>query len=162
SPAWQLAGALLFLTHSILDGCDGELARLKFLESPAGAALDFWGDNIVHSAVFGCMAAGWSLDASAIWPLGLGAVVVGSTLAAAATLHGDTAAAAPRASAVGSIVDALSNRSFIYLIAILAAFGRAWWFLVPAAIGTPAFVGLALMARRVRREEGATPARPAG
>ncbi|HVQ78134.1 MAG TPA: CDP-alcohol phosphatidyltransferase family protein, partial [Candidatus Binatia bacterium] len=47
SPAWQLAGALLFLTHSILDGCDGELARLKFLESPAGAALDFWGDNIV-------------------------------------------------------------------------------------------------------------------
>ena len=33
SPTWQVAGALLFLTHSILDGCDGELARLKFLES---------------------------------------------------------------------------------------------------------------------------------
>ena len=36
APAFQLAGALLFLTHSILDGCDGELARLKFLESPLG------------------------------------------------------------------------------------------------------------------------------
>ena len=30
---WQTAGALLFLLHSIVDGCDGELARLKFQES---------------------------------------------------------------------------------------------------------------------------------
>ena len=39
-PALQLAGAALFLLHSILDGCDGELARLKFHESRFGAALD--------------------------------------------------------------------------------------------------------------------------
>src|SRR5437773_750635 len=51
-PALQLAGAALFLLHSILDGCDGELARLKFHESRFGAALDFWGDNAVHVAVF--------------------------------------------------------------------------------------------------------------
>ncbi|HEY7040948.1 MAG TPA: CDP-alcohol phosphatidyltransferase family protein, partial [Methylomirabilota bacterium] len=38
-PLTQVIGSLLFLTHSILDGCDGELARLKFLESPAGARL---------------------------------------------------------------------------------------------------------------------------
>src|SRR5712671_2689653 len=47
-PLLQVTGSLLFLTHSILDGCDGELARLKFLESPGGARLDFWGDNLVH------------------------------------------------------------------------------------------------------------------
>src|SRR5262245_1671305 len=29
----QTIGALLFLAHSILDGCDGEIARLKFQES---------------------------------------------------------------------------------------------------------------------------------
>ena len=57
-PLQQIAGSLLFLTHSILDGCDGELARLKFQESPTGARLDFWGDNLVHVAVFGCMAGG--------------------------------------------------------------------------------------------------------
>ena len=28
-----------------LDGCDGELARLKFKESRWGGLLDFWGDN---------------------------------------------------------------------------------------------------------------------
>ena len=38
-PLYQVAGALLFLAHSILDGCDGELARLKFLESRWGAVL---------------------------------------------------------------------------------------------------------------------------
>ena len=54
-PALQFTGALLFLLHSILDGCDGELARLKFQESRFGGVLDFWGDNVVHSAVFASM-----------------------------------------------------------------------------------------------------------
>ena len=39
-PALQTVGALLFLLHSILDGCDGELARLKFQESRFGGVLD--------------------------------------------------------------------------------------------------------------------------
>ena len=42
-----------------------ELARLKFLESRTGAILDFWGDNVVHVAVFSCMAIGWSVHAAA-------------------------------------------------------------------------------------------------
>ena len=60
-------------------------------------------------------------------------------------------APAAGASTARSVVDALSNRSFIYFIAVLAAFGRAWWFLVPAAVGTPVFVGLARWSRRGRR-----------
>src|SRR5947209_18714202 len=84
SPAYQLVGALLFLTHSILDGCDGELARLKFMESARGAILDFWGDNLVHIAVFTCMAIGLSVTREATWPLALGALTVVATLGAAA------------------------------------------------------------------------------
>ena len=75
-PLLQIVGSLLFLTHSILDGCDGELARLKFQESPSGARLDFWGDNLVHVAVFGCMAGGWTLAAASLWPLLLGALAI--------------------------------------------------------------------------------------
>ena len=56
----QTIGALLFLAHSILDGCDGELARLKFEESRWGGVLDFWGDNVVHVVIFACMGVGWS------------------------------------------------------------------------------------------------------
>ena len=33
-------GALLFQIHSTLDGCDGEIARAKYLESDLGAKLD--------------------------------------------------------------------------------------------------------------------------
>ena len=33
-------GAILFQLHSVLDGCDGEIARAKYLESPSGQRLD--------------------------------------------------------------------------------------------------------------------------
>src|SRR3990170_1098930 len=66
-PLYQLTGALLLLAHSILDGCDGELARLKFEESRLGSLLDFWGDNVVHVAVMACIAIGWSLAIPAAW-----------------------------------------------------------------------------------------------
>ena len=52
----HLLGAILFWLHSVLDGCDGELARLKFAESRWGGLIDFWGDNVVHSAVFSAIA----------------------------------------------------------------------------------------------------------
>jgi 1L-myo-inositol 1-phosphate cytidylyltransferase / CDP-L-myo-inositol myo-inositolphosphotransferase len=143
APGWQLAGALLFLLHSILDGCDGEIARLKFLESPGGAALDFWGDNTVHVAVFGCMGVGWSLSAHSAWPLAVAALAVASTLAAAfveAPRMVRPSAAAPPRSAGARTTDALANRDFIYLIVALSAFGKAAWFIVFVAIGTPIFV----------------------
>lgn len=143
APGWQVAGALLFLLHSILDGCDGEIARLKFLESPGGAALDFWGDNTVHVAVFGCMGIGWSLSAHSVWPLAVGALAVASTLAAAfveAPRMVSLSGAAPPRSAGAKAADALANRDFIYVIVALSAFGKAGWFIIFVAIGTPIFV----------------------
>jgi phosphatidylglycerophosphate synthase len=150
-PGWQVAGALLFLVHSILDGCDGEIARLKFLESPGGAALDFWGDNSVHVAVFGCMAAGWSLSANSAWPLAVGAVAIVSALSAAFVVAPrmvrPSAVAVPR-SAGAKTADALANRDFIYLIVALSVFGKGAWFIVFVAIGTPIFVLVRLWADR--------------
>jgi len=140
-PLQQLVGSLLFLTHSILDGCDGELARLKFQESPTGARLDFWGDNLVHVAVFGCMAAGWSMADASLWPWLLGALAITGTAASAYLVaHRDGGAAA--AGPPGRLADAVANRDFIYLVLVLACFGRAHWFLVPVALGTPIFMML--------------------
>jgi phosphatidylglycerophosphate synthase len=154
-PAWQVAGALLFLAHSILDGCDGELARLKFLESPGGAMLDFWGDNLVHVAVFACMAVGWSLETEGLWPLGLGAVAVASTLGAASAMSRKTMrdeGVGPDMTLRERIADALAHRDFIYVVVFLAAWGRAWWFLPIASVGTPLFL-LLLWAPFPRRSE---------
>jgi hypothetical protein len=42
------------------------------------------------------------------------------------------------------ILDAASRRDFIYLVVILALFGKSNWFLVLAAVGAPIFCLLLL------------------
>jgi len=154
SPASQLVGALLFLAHSILDGCDGELARLKFIESRRGAILDFWGDNFVHVAVFGCIAAGCSLATGAAWPLALGAVTIASGLGSAACVFRRTTldvVPGAGASRTDRLTEAFAHRDFIYLVVVLSAFGRADVFLILASVGTPIFLLLLLWVGAARR-----------
>ena len=161
-----MIGGLLFLLHSILDGCDGELARLKFQESRSGGTLDFWGDNIVHMAVFGAMGLGLARSTGRHWPLVCGATAVAATAASAffvyrRTMTGRkdgplfTSVAVHQETTISRIADALSRRDFIYLVLILSAFGLADWFVVSSAIAVPAFF-LALVAvawndRRIAR-----------
>jgi phosphatidylglycerophosphate synthase len=148
-PALQVVGAMLFVLHSIVDGCDGELARLRLQESRWGGVLDFWGDNVVHCAVFAAIAVGWSLSEGARWPLIFGVAAVTGTLASAgfaylATMRGPregplfTAVTNSEAPA-SKIVNALARRDFIYLVLALSLFGKANWFLVLAAVGAPLF-----------------------
>jgi 1L-myo-inositol 1-phosphate cytidylyltransferase / CDP-L-myo-inositol myo-inositolphosphotransferase len=157
SAAYQLAGALLFLTHSIVDGCDGELARLEFRESRVGALLDFWGDNLVHVAIFGAIAVGWSVQAGTVWPLIVGAVSIASTLGTAVVVGryaiGD-AKLGNAPSLASRLVDTLAHRDFIYVVVGLAAIGKASWFLVLSAAGTPLFLLLfAVSSAAVRDSE---------
>ncbi len=161
----EIAGAVLFLLHSILDGCDGELARLKFQESRWGGVLDFWGDNVVHAAVFAAMAVGWARLAGAAWPLVLGASAVAGTLASALFVYRRTMAGAkspegPLYTSVATqeptplsrLADALSRRDFIYLVLILSALGKARWFLALAAAGAPLYLlALVVIATGERR-----------
>lgn len=54
----MLFGALLSVSASILDGCDGEVARLKLQESDFGCWLDTMCDNLYYLFVFGGMGIG--------------------------------------------------------------------------------------------------------
>jgi phosphatidylglycerophosphate synthase len=159
-PLLQTVGALLFLAHSILDGCDGELARLKFQQSRWGGILDFWGDNVVHVAIFACMGVGWSLAERALWPLWLGAAAVLGTLGSAGFVYwrlmrvkdgGDTlftsVSDAPERP-LTRLLDSASRRDFIYLVILLALFGRSSWFVALAGIGAPVYFFLVLLAAR--------------
>ncbi len=151
----QLAGALLFLLHSMLDGCDGELARLKFMASRLGGTLDFWSDNLVHMAVFACMGIGWGLASAVPWPFLLAAGAVGGTLLSAALVYAHSMRGRRKAgplytsvstlankSQLARLADTLSRRDFIYLVLLLALFGKAHWFVLAAGIGTPLFAVL--------------------
>jgi phosphatidylglycerophosphate synthase len=147
----QVVGGLLFLLHSILDGCDGELARLKFKESRAGGTLDFWGDNVVHVAVFSAFAIAWSTASGQSWPFVLGALAVSGTILGAGFVYlyamRPRPAAGPLLTTVSpthrsrltEILDAVARRDFIYLVMVLALFGKGYWFLAAAAVGTPGF-----------------------
>jgi 1L-myo-inositol 1-phosphate cytidylyltransferase / CDP-L-myo-inositol myo-inositolphosphotransferase len=152
----QTIGALMFLAHSILDGCDGELARLKFEESRWGGILDFWGDNVVHVVIFACMAIGWSLAAAAGWPLLLGAAAVLGTLGSAGLVYWRlmrpkeeggalfTSVSAEPERLLARALDSASRRDFIYLVLLLALFGKSNWFLLLAALGAPIYFCLVI------------------
>jgi phosphatidylglycerophosphate synthase len=156
SPAIQIIGGLLFVAHSVLDGCDGELARLTFRESRLGGLLDFFSDNLVHVAIFTCMAIGWSLAEDASWPLFLGASALIGTAGSAAAVYWLTlrkkTSAGPVYTSVSNapsdkltkVLDALSRRDFIYLVLVLSMFGKANWFLALTAVGAPVFLFLVL------------------
>jgi len=49
---WALGGSALFILCYVLDNCDGEIARLKGLQSDFGMRLDSFADWLVHTAFF--------------------------------------------------------------------------------------------------------------
>jgi len=149
----QIWGALFFLAHSILDGCDGELARLKFMESRLGGIFDFWSDNIVHVAIFAAMGVGWAAASpDSFWPWLCAALAVSGTAISASLVYFHTMQAEKKTgplytsvstseqkSAVVRIADILSRRDFIYLVLLLALLGQTHWFLIMTAIGAPIY-----------------------
>ncbi len=156
---WQVAGALLFLAHSIIDGCDGEIARIKFMESRLGGVLDFWGDNLVHAAVFWAIGLEWAVRTGSTYPLYLGAAAVFGTLLSASIVYFSTmtkvkegplytsVSGSSEKGRIVKIADFLSRRDFIYLVVILALFNHLDWFLVAASVGSLVFAGVLLWIR---------------
>jgi len=162
----QVTGASLFLLHSILDGCDGELARLKFQESRFGGIFDYWSDNIVHVAVFACIGIGWAQHEGGSYALLFSLLAAGGTLISAwlvfeHTMRGrkgggplyTSVSTEKGTSMLVRIADLLSRRDFIYLVVLLALFGKIHWFLVMTAVGAPiyAIVLLTIISQDKRR-----------
>ena len=74
-PWFWIAGGILIQIASIVDGCDGEIARVKLLERPQGAwldsVLDRYSDLAIGLAV--TFAASQLHDAPWVWPAGFAA-----------------------------------------------------------------------------------------
>ncbi|MFQ5932371.1 MAG: hypothetical protein ACE5MM_08180, partial [Nitrospiraceae bacterium] len=116
--------------------------------------------NVVHVAVFSCMAVGWSLATQATWPLVLGTMAVAGAAGSAGFVYWHTmrerhedgplfrSVVRTPARGMSRLLDALANRDFIYVVVLLSIFGKAAWFLVPAAVGAPIFLLLLLWTAR--------------
>lgn len=135
-----LVGAVFLWSSCILDGCDGEVARLKLLASTVGARFDQMTDNVVHLATFVAivlhvhrihpefdmrtpgllLVAGVLLSMALVWWLILRRPDEGR----------------PR---LERILERIASRDYVYLIVILTALQRLEWFVWAAAIGAHLF-----------------------
>jgi 1L-myo-inositol 1-phosphate cytidylyltransferase / CDP-L-myo-inositol myo-inositolphosphotransferase len=78
---WLLPlGGLLYQTSSMIDGCDGEIARLKFMHSDWGEWYDTISDDIINLSYQGAMGyALYRMSDQSIWLfLGLATVLIGA------------------------------------------------------------------------------------
>jgi phosphatidylglycerophosphate synthase len=147
----QVLGALIFIFATVLDGCDGEVARLSLRTSERGRRLDLIGDNIVNGAVF--LAIGYASFRAEPTPLFLaavGAALVGLGLATAAGFwYSAWLTRSGRQEAVRDTYESVVSRDFAYLILLLAALGKLSWFVWATALGSNLFA-LLLVALRLR------------
>lgn len=176
----HVAGALLLWFSSVIDGCDGEIARLKFQESRIGSVLDFLGDNLVHIVVFFCIGFGLYTRGKGSTYLVLGLLAALGTLATASAVfwrvflksgsEGVITFATPvrieEAGLAGKglrrkieLADKISNRDFIYLILALSLVDGLWIYAWLSAIGT--FFYLAYLLHLYRSMELVSRASPA-
>ncbi|HVZ86578.1 MAG TPA: CDP-alcohol phosphatidyltransferase family protein [Polyangia bacterium] len=72
--AWVALGLLLEHLQSVLDGCDGELARVRFQQSKLGAWLDTFVDDVLNVLMTACAGIGLWRAGAGRWALlgGLG------------------------------------------------------------------------------------------
>jgi len=159
-----VAGTLLFLCSTIIDGCDGEVARLTFQESSFGQKFDVITDNVVHVAIFIGLAAGLSRQSPGGHYLLLMAILLGGFACTSVVTYFFLVRRPGFATSGGTPVswrgkvrrwllqgfEALMNRDFAYLLVVLAVADRLYWFLWSTAFGTYAFAILLVWIYRWR------------
>ncbi len=139
----KLIGSLLFLFCIIVDGVDGEIARLKLQATSLGHYLDIITDNIVHIAIFAGITLGLYRDSPNPEYLGiLGLLMVGFGLCGIAVYQcilKRSPEELRRSPKTIRLMALLSNRDFAYIVVALALVQRLHWFLLGAAVGTYLF-----------------------
>lgn len=169
-PVFMILGAFLFQAQSTLDGCDGELARLTFQESPLGGILDVVADGLVTSAGFFGIGVGVSHLSGEPQYAVLGAIAGGGTLACTGLLFllthrsgrfsGSFRSFSPFKGSLSTVdgfrarffdgliraLDNLSRRDYTYLVLFLALVGYLSYFLWMASVGIVVyFLGLSIL-----------------
>ena len=175
-PSWaaMVAGASLLQVNSILDGVDGELARVRFQGSKLGEWLDTVSDDVSNALFYAGTAWASRLlpePAPTLAPFGFGAVILALVTMAfyytelvrlgrgdAYVL--DTGAAEPRTGAWAAINTAvryvLKKDFFVFSFVIAALLGVLPWVLPVAFFGTvaTAITGARITLRRWTKRRG--------
>lgn len=176
---WEtgVLGTFLFVAAAVIDGCDGEVARLTLRESKFGQYYDVATDNLVHVAIFLGLGVGQrQADPQGPW-LALLALLLGGFAFtgglswfflvrrpdfADPDRQPRTRRGRLRQRLLAGM-KALMNRDFAWLLLALALVDRLAWFVWSAAFGSWVFGLLLVLVYRWREETGpAGPAVPRG
>ena len=159
----SVLGAALLWACCVLDGCDGEVARLKLMSSPQGARFDVIADNVVHLAIFAAI----PLHLRGAHPgirFGTPGLVLLSGVMLSMLWVWLLILRRPETARSGAVrvFERIASRDFIYLVAALTVVRRLEWFLWAAAFGAHAFwLSLVALSALSRREApDAVPAAP--
>jgi phosphatidylglycerophosphate synthase len=147
----EVFGALLFVFCVVVDGVDGEVARLKLMETTFGHTLDIVTDNIVHVAVFVCISIGlYRYTGNPLYMRALLFLMGGFALCAVAVyccILKRSPGEIRQSSRTFRVMALMANRDFAYLVLLFAAFHRIEWFLLASSAGTYLFAALLLVLR---------------
>jgi phosphatidylglycerophosphate synthase len=147
----QFCGAVVLWFCCLLDGCDGEIARLKHMSSPSGAAYDVWADQFAHLATFVALPIGVArLHPGRDWFLPGILLVTGFLACGFSVWYLVLRVPEERRGPLALTVERIASRDYVYLILALTALGRLEWFVWAAAVGSHVFNAfLWLKSRRV-------------
>jgi len=157
----RLLGALLFLFCIIVDGVDGEVARLKLKESTFGHYLDVITDNIVHLFIFIAIGVGLYRETGEILYIRALWFMLGGFVLCLVAVYQCILRKSPeeleQSPKMLRLMALLTNRDFAYLVAALAVLDRLNWFLLGASAGTYLFA-LTLWTLNLYEKRGRRPA----
>ncbi len=136
-----LGGGILLAFTAIWDCCDGDVARMKFMESDFGETLDTACDNIINIFIFLGLAFGaakvhgWGYALLPFALLALGGLSIFALIYFPEGGKGDFF----KGARIFDVIQLLASRNFIYVILGFSVFGRLDWFLWLAGFGSLIF-----------------------
>jgi len=139
----QLIGSLLFLSFAVMDGVDGEVSRLRLLDSQFGYYLDMITDNVVNVAIFSGIAFGLYHDTGDGIYLKVFLFLLGGFGLCAISVYYNILRRSreelKQSSKITRFMVLLTNSDFAYVVVASALIHRLNWFLIGTTVGTYLF-----------------------
>ena len=146
----SLMGGLLLVVTAVWDCCDGDVARLKFMESDFGEKLDTACDNIINVFAFTGIMLGVAHSQGifqAMLPFLL-LTLGGSSIFYLIYFPKGGKGSFFKNTPIFDTIQILASRNFIYIILGFAIVNKLDWFLWLAAIGSNIFAFIIYMTKR--------------
>jgi phosphatidylglycerophosphate synthase len=151
----SVIAAMLLVLSTWVDGADGEIARLKFMETDIGKKLDIYSDNIIHFLVFTAIGCGvyFKTDENIFLYLGglagLGGLTAFFLLSPILLEKRSPNNQLFHINELG-LAEKFANRDFIHFILLVSVVDQMEIFIAVAAVGANLFAGYLVYSRLLK------------